>query len=144
MRERDEGNRDIRRKNATTGELFTNIGRQYKRCVILHTIRVGFHLHVTKTRTYPVILGLSLSISTFCCTVRWQTTNVTERRTDGRHARSISATMLCCIACHAKSCYRFQCYYSVCVQEYEMFKKHSQSLLQREKELNEKLRHLVI
>jgi len=29
-------------------------------------------------------------------------------------------------------------------QEYETFKKHSQSLLQQEKELNERLRHLVI
>jgi len=38
-----------------------------------------------------------------------------------------------------------QCLLSLvhCVQEYAMFKKHSQSLLQQEKELNAKLRHLV-
>jgi len=37
-------------------------------------------------------LSCHVPVSTICCTVWSQSTNVTNRQTDGRHARSISAT----------------------------------------------------
>jgi len=53
------------------------------------------------TFTY-IDLSCHVPISTFCCTVCSQSTNVTDRRTDGRHARSINLTCIRHVALKTK------------------------------------------